>query len=512
MGNGSDNKRIAKNSLFLYFRSFIVLLVSLYTSRVVLQSLGVEDYGIYNIVGGVVSMFSIISGTLATATQRFITFSLGDGKDGDVRTVFSNGVVLHIVLGVVIGFLLEIIGIWLLNKGLNLPQGRLDAAEVVFHFSVATFVVGVISVPYNALIVAYERLSAFAVIGVFECVCKLFIAFAITWTGTDKLIFYAFLQFLLSIIIRFIYVWFCRRNFAESRRVSYRINRNLFRKMFSFAGWNLFGQGALVLRNQGVDIVLNVFFGVVVNAAKGVSNLVQTAVSQFVSNFQTAVKPQLTKAIAVKDFNRAYQLIIEGSRFSFYLLTLFTVPIIVNSESILDLWLIDVPEYAVAFVQLTMLFLLCTTQSQFLIHSIMSTGNIRNYQIAVGFTKMLAIPFVYVVFVFGGSPIMGVVVNIFLEVVCIGIRLFFNKREIDLPVRLYLRCAFIRCYAVFMVALVMSYLFYFFVSDSMFFCLPFSFFVSVFIVWFLGVSRAERECVGGKVISIVRVFVKRVRG
>ena len=504
MDRSQDNKRIAKNTALLYVRSLILLVITLYTSRVILKALGVEDYGIYNLVGGVVTMFAMISGTLSSASQRFITFALGEGDSGNCKKVFSNSITLHIVLGLIIVAILEIGGVWFLNHKLNIPEGRMAVANVVLQCSIATFFVNIISVPFNALIIAHEKMSAFAYISILEGVLKLLIAILLLYVWMDKLVLFAILQLALAVILRSIYSIYCNRHFEEAQRLKLHIDKGLFKDMFSFAGWNLFGQTSLVLRNQGVDIVLNMFFGVTVNAAKGVSNQVQRAVMQFVGNFQTALKPQLTKSVAQNDIQRTHELVIQGSRFSFYMMLLFTVPLIISSKEILGLWLVKVPDWASVFVQLTMFYLLLDTQSRFLMHAIMATGKIRNYQIVVGGTKLMAIPMAYLWLVAGGTPTVGIWVNIILEIICLGERLYFNKKMLNLPVADFLNSAFTKCFLVLIVAMLLPYLTYMYVTKNLWVVLPVSLASSLLAVYCLGLNKHERTQLISKAEKIIR--------
>ena len=379
--NSANNKRIAKNTIALYFRSILLMLISLYTSRVILQSLGVEDYGIYNVVGGMVAMFTMLSNTMASASQRFITFVLGEKDYEKLRKVFTTSVTLHVVIGVIMIVLLEVFGSWFLYNKLNIPQGRLDTAFLVMQFSISTLFVNIISVPYNAAIIAHERMSAFAYISILDGILKLCIAFLILITPTDRLLLYAGLIFAVSVLIRMIYTVYSHRHFSETQNVKLHIEHGLFREMFAFAGWNLFGNGSLILRNQGIDILLNMFFGVTVNAAKGVCNHVQAAIHQFVGNFQTAVNPQLTKSVAQKDIARTHFFIMQGSRLSFFLLCFFAIPIMITTPDILSLWLVEVPNYSVEFLRWALIYQLWDTLSRFLINSVLAYGKIRNYQL-----------------------------------------------------------------------------------------------------------------------------------
>ena len=488
----ANNKRIAKNTVFLYFRSLFILLVSLYTSRIILQILGVEDYGIYQVVGGVVAMFSMLSNTLASASQRFITFALGKQDVQGLRNVFSTSITLHIILGFIVVVLLEIAGVWFLNNKINMPQNRLSAAEWVMHFSIATFFIGVISVPYNAVIIAHEKMSAFAYISIFESLLKLGSVFLLMSISFDKLLLYAILQFAIAIVIRGIYTVYSSRHFEETNNLTFRISKALFKEMFAFAGWNLFGNGSLVLRNQGVDIVLNTFFGVVVNASKGISNQVNQAVFQLVDNFTTAIKPQMTKAIAQGDYQRAFTLVNNGSRYIFLLMLFFTIPIIVCAPQLLGLWLGTVPDYSVEFVQWTMLYLLLDSLSRLLIHAILSNGDIKIYQIVVGGTKLLSVPFVLLFLLLDLNPLWGIWVNILVEIVCLLERIYYNKKLLKFDYIRFVKDVILRCTFLLVVAFVLSTLFSVYISDNLIVSVVVSVSVTLSIIWLLGTNARER--------------------
>lgn len=493
--NVSNNRRIAKNTVYLYFRSLFLLLISLYTSRVTLQVLGVEDYGIYQVVGGVVSMFSMLSSTLASATQRFITFALGKSDFQELRNVFSTSVTLHVILGLIVVFLLEVVGIWFLNHKINIPSERLAVAGWVMQFSIATFFVGVISVPYNAVIIAHEKMSAFAYFSILEGVLKLaavFLLMAISW---DKLLLYSAFYFIIAVTIRSIYSFYSRRHFEETRRIVFRVNKDLFKEMFAFAGWNLYGNGSLVLRNQGVDIVLNLFFGVFVNAAKGVSNQVNTAIHQLVGNFTTAMKPQLTKAIALNDTQRAFALINNGSRYIFLLMLFFTIPIISCTSQLLELWLGAVPEYAVEFVQWTMVYLLLDSLSRMLIHSILSKGDIKVYQIVVGGTKLFAIPLVWFFLQINVNPLWGIWVNIILEIICLIERLYYSRKLLSFDCIPYIKNVILRCAILFSVCYFFSRLFVTYFSTNFIISILFSILITSSSIWIIGTTSREHKVV-----------------
>ena len=446
------NKRIAKNTLYLYFRSFLLLGLCLYTSRLILSILGIDDYGIYNVVGGVVAMFTLLNNAMSSASQRYITYALGEEDNSNVYRVFQTCVNLHYIIAILMVVLLEAVGVWFVNTQLNLPAGRMTAANYVLQFSILTLFVCIINVPYNALIVAHEHMKAFAFIGIIDALEKLGIVLLLSIIDIDHLILYSILIFLCSVVLRVIYGIYCHKEFGETRKLRFEIDKSLFREMSAFSGWNLFGQGSYLLRNQGIDILLNIFFGVTVNAAKGVCNQVQSAVSTFVSDFQSAIYPQITKSLAEDDIKRVHNLIITGSRISFFLLAVLAIPLSINLKEVLELWLVEVPDYAVIFIQLTMIFMLMDCFSRFLIHGLDSTGNIRNTQIVVGITKCMSLPITYLFLKNGGSPATGLLVNIGVELFCLSERIYFSEKQLKLPVYDFVLNVVTRCVFVCLIA------------------------------------------------------------
>lgn len=323
----SNGKRIAKNAILLYLRTFITMCITLLTSRIILRSLGVNDYGLYNVVGGVVAMFSVLTGSLSAAISRFTTFELGKNDNERLKRVFCTSINIQIILIVVIVLLAETIGLWFLNYKMNIEEGRIVAANWVFQFSIITFVINLLSVPYNASIIAHERMSAFAYISILDAILKLAIAFLISFSPIDKLVFYALLLMLCGLVIRLIYARYCNRHFEECQ---YKIifDKSLLKEMFGFAGWNFIGASSDVFRDQGGNIIINLFFGTSVNAARAVAMQVSSAITTFVNNFLTAVRPQITKSYASGDYSYMMQLIYRGSKFSGFILLFFALPVL----------------------------------------------------------------------------------------------------------------------------------------------------------------------------------------
>jgi len=453
----SNSKRIAKNTLLLYFRMMLLTVVSLYTSRVILNALGVIDYGVYNVVGGVVTMFSVLSGSLTAAITRFLTFEMGTGNRQRLKAVFSTSVTIQILIMLIVLLFAETLGLWFVNEKLVIPPDRLAAANWCYQFSVITFCVNLISVPYNAAIVAHERMSAFAYISIFQAVGILGIALSVSHVTFDALIFYSFLVALLSVLIRIIYGIYCKYHFEEC---TYRLvlDKSLMREMFSFAGWNFIGSSSYIVRDQGGTILTNLFFGPSLNSARAIAIKVSATVTSFVQNFMVALNPQITKSYASGDRDYMMKLIFQGARLSYYILLLLSIPIILNTHYILVIWLKLVPEYAARFIQLILVFALSESLSNPLITAMLATGNIRNYQIVVGLVSFLNIPLSYVLLLYGGPPETVLVVAIVLGQCCLFARLLMLRPMIGLSIRRFMKDVYLNILIVSVAAFVVPFM------------------------------------------------------
>ena len=432
-----NNKRIAKNTLMLYVKMGVTMLVSLYTSRVVLEFLGIEDYGIYNVVGGFVALFSLISGALSVSISRFFTFELGRGNQDELRRIFSSALVIQIVLGALLFILISTVGIWFVSNKLVIPPERLGAAQIVLFLSGVSFFISLISVPYNAAIIAHERMKAFAFVGIFEAILKLFVAYSLVLTPFDKLIVYGVLTVVSSLIIRSMYAVYCKKHFSEC---SFRFcwDKRLFQKMFSFAGWAFLGNGSFVLKTQGVNIVINMFYGAAVNAAFGITSQVTAAVTSFVSNFMQAVNPQITKNFSSGKLPEMHSLILRSSRFSFFLMLLLCLPVIKGTDFILSTWLVEVPEHTANFVRLSFVFCLIDCLVLPVMFGLLAEGNIRNYEIFLGITNTLNLPLSYFALHVGFPPESVFVIAIIIGVVVAAGRVWLARSAFSLSSRKFL--------------------------------------------------------------------------
>lgn len=431
-------RRIAKNTLMLYVRMLFMMFMGLYTSRIVLQALGESDYGIYNVVGGVVAMFTIISGALNSAVSRFITFEMGKGEGARLNKVYSTAVIIQIVLAAVVVAVAEPVGLWFIDNEMTISPERIPAARWVLHFSLLAFVVNLMSVPQMASITAHERMSAYAWIGILDGLLRFGVALLISCSGHDRLVAYAALMAVSVLIVRMAYGIYCRLYFPECRFRPV-FDRPLMKEMFSFAGWNFIGVTAGVLRDHGGNILVNVFSGsVAVNAARGVALQLSNAVQSFVTNFMTAVNPQITKSYAAGEKDYMFSLMRKSSRMAYYLLLIIVLPVIFNVDYLLSIWLDEVPAGSASFARLFLILALSESLSGPLITGTQATGKIRDYQILVGGLIMLNFPVSYIFLKAGATPEVTVVVAIVISQICLFARLYMLRRLTEFPVGEYL--------------------------------------------------------------------------
>lgn len=438
------NKRIAKNTLLLYVRMLFLMLVHLYTSRVVLQALGIEDYGVYNAVAGFIALFSMVSNSISAAISRFITFVLGTGEHEKLRKVFSTAIIIQIFIAVIVLVLVELVGVWFLNAKMTIPEGRMIAANWVLQFALLTFVFNLWSTPYNATIVAHEKMGAFAYIGIFDGSAKLAVAFLIMISPIDRLVFYSLLMCFISFVTRLIYTIYCNRNFEECK-FEWVFDKKLFKEMFGFAGWNFIGCTSGVLLGQGVNILFNVYLGPVVNAARGITSQVLAAVSQFTTNFYIAVQPQITKSFANNELSDAHILVARSSRLGFFLMMAIAIPIVMESDFVLGVWLKEVPDHTSMFIKILLIDSLFCSFSEPLIKLLLATGKIKKYQILVGGVNLINFPVAWIILYMGGSPELVLMSTWFFSVIALLLRLYMLQEMTDFPVRYFLLSTVLRC-------------------------------------------------------------------
>lgn len=414
----------------------LMMCISLYTSRIVLEVLGIEDYGIYNVVGGVITTLSFFNGMLSSASQRFITYALASKDNQKIKKVTGNCISVHLILAGIVVLISETIGLWFLNTQLNIPANRMIAANVIYQCVLLSFVMNIWSIPYNAMIVAHERMGTFAYISILEVSLKLITVLLLVYIPFDKLILYAVMWMIVALLIRFIYSSYCIRNFEEGKSKPC-IDKDLFKNILSFSGYNLIEIFANMLSDQGLNIMLNIFFGPIVNAARGIAVQVNNAIIGFTNNVTTAVQPQITKSCASQDFARMTYLISKTNKFSFFLLTIITVPIIFKAEYILTLWLKNPPEYSADFLRLLIIYNIIAMLTRTFYIGICATGDIKRYQLTMGLIKLLILPICYGALCIWLNPIIVYFIIIIFEILSIGIRIFLIKDKIQLSVKKY---------------------------------------------------------------------------
>ena len=433
-----NNKRIAKNTLVLYARMLLMMCIGLFTSRVILNTLGVEDFGIYNVVGGVVMLFTFLNGALASATSRHITYEIGKGGGRALKTIFGVSLSVHGVLGLLVVLLSETIGLWFFYQKMQIPSGRITAAIWVYQLSVVSTVVSIMMIPYNAVVIAYERMSAFAWMSLLDAVLKLLIVYLLVVIPADKLIAYALLFFVVSLIDQLIYIIYCWCHFPEVR-VGFLWERSLSREFSSFAFWSLFGNMAGMAYTQGLNLLLNVFFGPVVNAARGIAVQVQGIVQRFINNFQMALNPQITKSYAVGDLPSMHALMFRSARFSYFLMFLLSLPLLLETDFILKVWLKQVPDDTATFCRIILCTSLIYTLANPMVVANQATAQVKRYQLVCGGILLTILPFSYVALKLGAPAYSVFLIHFFVELVCQYARMYMLRDLIHLPVSAYVR-------------------------------------------------------------------------
>ena len=455
MNEISSNSLIAQNTALLYIRMALIMLVQIYTSRIILMALGASDYGIYNVVGGIVVMFGFLNGTLSGSTQRYITYELGKGNGDELNSVFVTAVQLHFLIAIFITLIAEPIGLWLIHNKMQIPPERMTAAIWVFHLSIASFFVSVISVPYNSAIIAHERISVYAYISIIEVIAKLAIVYLLLIINNDRLILYALLVFSLQLIIRFIYIAYCKHNFTETKYKRH-FNFEMFKEMFVFSGWNFIGNFAAVLNAEGLNVLLNVFFGPLVNAARAISVQVQVALNSFYGNLITAVNPVLTKSWAQGEYKRSISLMQRTSKFSFYLLFLVTLPVLLEADQILEIWLKDVPELTPVFVKIILVTQLIFTFTSPMTTVAYAAGNIKKVNLVCGAIVLMVLPISWLFLNKGAPAYVVFVVYAILELISFIARTIILKPIIGFSIYSFIRDVIVPCVIVTIISSIIS--------------------------------------------------------
>lgn len=498
MNNTNNNARIAKNTLMLYMRMIFVMFVSLYTVRVVLNALGAENYGLYNVIGGVVVLFSFLTSTLASASQRYFAFEIGRNDYKKLNKVFSLTLILYFIAGFIIVILGETIGLWFIKTKMTIPDGSMRSAVLIYQFSIISFVFSIITSPFQALIIAQEKMNIYAWVGIIEAILKLSVAFLFKYLPIDKLIAYGLMVMISHIVVNSIYIIYCRIKYSSSKFVFY-WNKQLANEIVSYSGWNMYGGVANVIRSQGINILVNIFFNPIVNAARGIAFQISTAINSFASNFYTAVRPQITKYYAQEDIDSTIRLVFSSSKFSFYLLLLLSTPIIIFRHEILDLWLVDIPEYTEIFTLLVIVNAMIDSLSNPLMTLVQATGKVKQYQLIVGTIIILNLPFSYLFLSLGYGAEITMVISILISIILLIVRIIILKKIMTFPLKDYFANIICRIVATSLMTSFFSYMLkkIFVVNEPNFSTLIIFVVISVLLtgiaIVIIGLSNSERN-------------------
>lgn len=501
--NSSNNKRIAKNTILLYFRMLVTMFVGLFTSRIVLDSLGFSDYGIYNVVGGFVSMFSIVNAGLVAATQRYLTFDLGKGDINALRKTFSIFIVIYLSLCLLVLVVSELCGGWFISEKLTIPEDRLFAAKVVFQLSLFSLILTLLSNPFKALIIAHERMGAFAYIAIYEVCAKLVVAYLLYICSGDRLILYAILLCFISGTLPVLYAVYCKWNFKDEVRIHLYFDWTKIKEIYSFAGWTMLGSFAYMGFTQGLNMLLGMFFTPTVNAARGVAVQIQGVVLRFVTNFQTAVDPQIFKSFARGDIDYTLKLVTTSARFSFFMLFFLSLPLMIESDQFLGFWLKDVPEYASVFLVLILVTSMYDTITNPFAKAVQATGNIKYYSILGSGILILIVPIAYLVLKLGGNPPSVFVVHVIIGGIVLCQRIVMAKTTLCFSYRAILSQLIIPIGKVIIFSIMLPIIFAVLLEPSVIRLLitcSLSVLSTIASVWLFGITPNERIIIKNKII------------
>lgn len=501
-----DNKRIARNTLFLYIRSFVSMVIGLYTSRMILEVLGVSDFGIYNVVGGVITMMTFLNGSFNVAISRYLTFELGRRDFTAYNRVFNTALVIQCALALLVLLVAETVGLWFINTQLVIPADRMVAANWVYQAATISAIISIICSPFGASIIAHERMHIQAYVGIGESVAKLLIVISLYWCSYDKLIIWAILFMLITLTSATFQTVYTRRQFPHTA-VNMRHDRMLVRSMASFGGWNLFGTVAWTLKEQGTNIVLNIFGGPVVNAARGVSYQIKGAILSLTGGFQSAVNPQLTKNYAANEMEATHRLLCRSSKIGYFLLLLLAIPVCFEISFLLGIWLVEVPGYASMFTVLVIAETLCEVFSGPAITTLMATGKIKWYQIAVGSILLLNLPLAYLLLRLGCPLWTPFAVAIAMTIAGHCARLLFVRKQLRMSLRMYFRTVILRCAIVTVVALAIPLAIYLTMPQGFLrfsILVPASLLSTAVAVWILGLDNSERNFIRQGIANRIR--------
>lgn len=500
-----DNRRLAKNTMMLYMRTAFSMLISLITSRVTLQVLGIENYGINDAVGATIGMFSVVSGSLSGSISRFITYELGHGDINKLKRIFSTSLNIQLAIGAVIILLGETLGVWFLNTQMNIPAERMTAANWVLQFAIWSFFIGLTQVPYGACIVAHEKMNVFAWFSIIESVFRLVIVYLLYISPYDKLITLSLLGFVVSLGLRIAQSIYCSRTFTECH-YQFVLDKGLLKEMTGFAGWSFLTNTAWIFNTQGVNLLINIFFGVTFNAARGVANSIQGYVTRFYGDFMTALNPQITKSYAAGELDEMNMLVCRGARFSYFLMFTLSLPFMFEAYQVLYLWLGLVPDYTVTFFRLSMIAALITLLGQTGFTACMATGRIKWYTIIITTVGCLVFPLTWIAFKMGlpveSTYIIYIVVYTLLDI----IRLYIMRHLWGFPIMMYVRETFVPVVLVTLLAIIIPWVMYIEIPDSVlksFAVMAASVICAGASVILVGLKKSERQMLTEKVKVVI---------
>lgn len=500
MSQTSDNnKRIAKNTMLLYFRMFFIMAVSLFTSRVVLKYLGVENFGIYNVVGGVVAMMGILNSAMSTSTTRYLTFELGKGDHKRLKQVFSTCFSIYLLLSLVFLILAETVGLWFLNTQMTIPENRMVAANWVYQFSVISCINTLLANPYNAVLVAHEKMNVYAYISIVEVILKLLIVYLLLVIPFDRLIVYGALILLMSLTVTMLYRIYSIKHYEESR-YSFYWEKTLFKQLLSYSWWNLFGATAGMVKGQGLNILLNMFFNPAVNAARGIAYQINAAITQFFTNFYLAVRPQITKYYAQNDLDNMFKLVFRSSKFSFYLIFLLSLPIIIEAPYIIQLWLGQLPDYVVPFTRMIVLISAIDSMATPLMTACHATGRIKLYQSTIGIMIICNVPISYCLLKFAEcGPNTVFVISLLISTIALIARIWIVRYLINsFPVWKYVKDVLLLSIGIAVLSAILPTILHMTLNSSFISCcvvVVSSFISTLCFVWMIGLTNVEKHVV-----------------
>jgi len=492
-----NNKRIAKNTSLLYIRMLVTMCIGLYTSRVVLQTLGISDFGLYNVVGGIVAMFSFLNGNLAGGTQRFLSFELGTGNKQKLRKTFSTALILHIILALIILILAETLGLWFVYHKMNIGADRMNAALWVYQCSVLASMVSVIQVPFMSSLIAHEKMNIYAYMSIYDAGMKLLIVYFIQVIDYDKLILYAALILIVNVSAAIIYNKYCSIHYEECR-FRFVFEKSLFKEMLSFSGWNVIGTFASACNGQGVNILLNMFFGTIVNAARGIAFQVNNILLQFVNNFQTAVNPQIVKYYANGQIVQMSRLVINNAKFAAFLLLIIAIPIFIEIEYVLRLWLGEYPKYAPLFLRIILIHSVISSMTRPLVAMVHASGKVKMVSLTSGICLLIALPVNYLFLKLGYPPEFVFIVNIIPTILEQFFETYWMRRYIGFSMKSFYLKVYCSVFPLSLILFIPPYIISSYIENdtSRFFTVGFtSIATSCIGIYFLGLNSSQRDSV-----------------